>query len=204
MADDNTSPSATILERIFGRTPSDPEFDKRMSAAKAKMQTEMPNEMSAASIEPTGFFGGMKDALVKKAIGGTPVATTGPFGGITYNKELLAGMSQPELEDTLAHELTHVKQYSGGQPQISTGRGLMNVMNNIMPKQDEGLPQETKNFYSSRGYDPSYRGSSNEMEAYQAEDQRRMSRGDIMRPGEDIQLFSPKKKAINTAPSSVK
>ena len=202
-----TAPSNSILDRILGRMPSDPEFDKRMTMAKAKMQQEMPNEMANASIEPTGFFGGMKDALVKKAIGGTPVATTGPFGGITYNQEQLAGMSQNELEDTLAHELTHVGQYSqqnpGGKPTLSFGHGMMNVLHNVMPKRDEGLPQATKSFYSSRGYDPAYRGSAVEMEAYQKEDERKMNRGDILRPGEDIFLPSSKKTKFNTAPTQL-
>jgi len=203
-----TAPSNSILDRILGRTPSDPEFDRRMTLAKSRMQQEMPNEMANSSIEPTGFFGGLKDFLVKKAIGGVPVATTSPFGNITYNKEQLAGMSQNELEDTLAHELTHVGQYSqqvanpGDKPTLSTGHGIMNVIKNIIP-QDEGLPAETKHFYSSHGYDPSYRGSSAEMEAYQKEDQRKMSRGDILRPGDDIFLPSSKKTKFNVSPSPI-
>lgn len=196
----DTNPSQTILDRILGRQPSDPEFDRRMELAKAKMQQEMPTEMSAASIEPTGMFGSMKDALVKRVIGGAPVATTGPFGGITYNPELLRAMNQNELEDTLAHELTHVGQYSGGQPNISMGRGIMNTISNLLPHKDEGLPEETKRFYSSHGYDPSYRGSSVEMEAYQKEDQRKAQRGEGM-PGDDIYLPSNKKTKFSVNPS---
>lgn len=99
------------MQRLGITSIPDPEFDARMNLAKDRMRKEMPNEMSYASIEPTGPFGRIKDKLVQKAIGGVPVATAGPFGGITYNKEILKGMSQNEIEDTLAHELTHVGQY---------------------------------------------------------------------------------------------
>lgn len=193
------NPSPSLLQRMGLSAAPDPEFDARMNIAQNKMRQEMPNEMNLASIKPTGFFGGMKDALVAKAIGGTPVATTNPFGGISYNKDILKAMSQNEMEDTLAHELTHVGQFAkpgvnGAPPTLSMGRGIMNTLKQMMPQRDEGLPQATKSFYSSRGYDPSYRGSSVEMEAYNTEDKRRTARGDIHRPGEDIQLFSPKKK----------
>ena len=201
----NSAPSQSILQRMGLVDTPNPEFDNRMALAQSKMRQEMPNEMANANIQPTGLFGGLKDKLVAKVIGGTPVATTGPFGGITYNKDLLSKMDQNELEDTLAHELTHVGQYSSGPPgqqTLSFGHGIMNTLKGMLPKQDEGLPIETQKFYSSRGYDPSYRGSVNEMQAYGKEDQRRMDRGDIMRPGEDIQLFSPKPKKINTGPSN--
>ena len=200
----NTAPSNPIIDRILGRTPSDPEFDKRMLAAKQKMQLEMPSEMAAADIQPTGMFGSLKDALVKRMIGGVPVATTGPFGGITYNKELLSAMPQNELEDTLAHELTHVGQYSGGQPSISTGHGIMNVIKGMIPQRDEGLPEETKKAFRMQGYDPSYRGKSTEMEAYGTEQQRQLKRGQGF--PEDIQLRKPYKKpnsVISTGPSKV-
>lgn len=168
----------------------------------------MPNEMANASIGPTGLLGGIKDKLFSKISGGVPVATTGPFGGITYNEGLMSQLPQNELEDTLAHELTHVGQLSkpgvnGAPPTLGIGTGIMNVLKgitNLAPTATrEGLPQATKSFYSQRGYDPDYRGKISEMEAFQKEDQRRTARGDILRPGEDIQLFPPRK-GINTAP----
>ena len=201
------NPSPSLMQRLGLASTPDPEFDARMTLAQNKMRQEMPNEMANASIKPTGLLGGLKDKLVAKMIGGAPVATTSPFGNITYNKDILKSMPQNEMEDTLAHELTHVKQFSepgvnGAPPTLSTGHGIMNVLKQMIPRQDEGLPQETKSFYSSRGYDPGYRGSSVEMEAYQKEDERKNARGDILRPGEDIQLFPPRKpKGINTSPS---
>jgi hypothetical protein len=194
MPDSSTSPSQSIIDRILGRSPSDPEFDARMNLAKQKMQQEMPNEMGQASIEPTGLFGSMKDALVKRVIGGTPVATTSPFGSITYNKEQLAPMSQNELEDTLAHELTHVGQYAQ-QPMWK------NLMQSVMPQQNEGLPAETSKALRMQGWDPAYRGRAAEMEAYGTEQQRQLNtqRGF---PGYDIQLTSPAKKKSITSPSS--
>ncbi len=196
MPDNSASPSAILLEKIFGRAPSDPAFDKRMALAQSKMQQEMPNEMSGTSIEPTGMFGRMKDSLVSKVIGGQPVATTSPFRSITYNPASLQAMDQNELEDTLAHELTHVGQYAR-QPLWK------NLMDAALPVKDEGLPEETAKALRMSGYsDPAaYRGRSAEMEAYGAEQQRKLNsqRGF---PGEDIQLFPAKKKTgINTGPS---
>lgn len=190
---DPQSQSAALIERIFGRAPSDPAFDKRMQLAKSKMQQEMPNEMAGTSIEPTGLFGSLKDKLVAKVIGGTPVATTSPFHSITYNQDQLSGMSQNELEDTLAHELTHVGQYNR-QPMWK------NLVQSVLPTQDEGLPEETKKSLVSQGWDPAYRGRAAEMEAYGTEQQRQLNRGQGF-PGYDINLRSDKKKVINTAPS---
>lgn len=190
----NTAPSNSILDRIMGRTPSDPAFDARMNLAKSAMQREMPNEMQGTTIEPTGLFGRMKDALVSKVIGGTPVATTSPFRGITYNPDSLKTMNQNELEDTLAHELTHVGQYAR-QPLWK------NLVDSVLPSKNEGLPEETAKSLRMQGWDPAYRGRAAEMEAYGAEQQRQLNtqRGF---PGYDIQLRSPKKSGVNTGPSN--
>ena len=190
---DEQSHSAALIERIFGRAPSDPAFDKRMELAKSKMQQEMPNEMTGTSIEPTGLFGSLKDKLVAKVIGGTPVATTSPFHGITYNQDQLSGMSQNELEDTLAHELTHVGQYNR-QPMWK------NIAQSILPQADEGLPAATEKSLRMQGWDPAYRGRSTEMEAYGTEQQRQLNRQQGF-PGYDINLPSTKKK-VDTSPTS--
>lgn len=196
MAD--VSPSPSIIDRILGRTPSDPAFDARMNLAKQKMQQEMPNEMANTSIEPIGPIGRMGYGILNKVIGAAPVATTSRFGGITYDPTQAKDMNQNELEDTLAHELTHVKQIRD----IPLWKRLSEA---FLPSPDEGLPEESKKALRMSGWDPAYRGKSSEMEAYQTEDQRRMKRGDIMRPGEDIQLFSNRKKqsGIKTGPSKV-
>lgn len=205
----NSAPSPTLLQRMGLQDTPDPEFDKRMGLAQSKMRQEMPNEMANANIQPTGLFTGLTNRLKGQSAGGNVVATTGPFGGISYSKDLLSKMSQNELEDTLAHELTHVGQYSapgvnGGPPTLSLSHGLMNFAKALLPggtATSEGLPKETMSNYSQHGWNPDYRGSSAEMEAYGKEDARRNARGDILRPGDDIQLFSPRKSGINTGPS---
>jgi hypothetical protein len=165
-------------------------LDKRIALAKQKMQTEMPNEMAASSIKPTGLLGSMTDKLVQRMIGGTPAATTNPLGGIRYNPDQIKGLSQNELEDVFAHELTHVGQY----------QKMPFLKRFITPDSDEGLPEATKKAYRMQGFDPAYRGKSTEMEAYQTEAQRKAKRGEGF-PGYDIQLFPPKKPGINTGPS---
>lgn len=188
------NPSPSLMQRLGLVSTPDPEFDQRMNLAQERMRKEMPTEMAGASIKPTGLFGGLKDKLVQKAIGGIPVATTGPFGGITYNKDLLKEMSQNEMEDTLAHELTHAGQYQ--KTPI-----MQRLLQSIMPQRDEGLPEETKKSYRMQGYDPAYRGKSVEMEAYQTETERKIKRGEGF-PGYDINLPSNNKKRLNTGPSS--
>jgi hypothetical protein len=191
----NVSPSNSIIDRIMGRSPSDPAFDARMNLAKQAMTNEMPTQMAGASIEPTGFIGRMMDSAVSKLIGGTPVATTNPFGGISYNPEQLKGMNQNELEDTLAHELTHVGQFQQMSP-------WEKFKSSLLPAADEGLPEETKKAFRMQGYDPAYRGKSTEMEAYNTEQQRQLKRGQGF-PGYDIDLRPPVNKSnVNTAPSS--
>lgn len=189
------SPSPSLLQRLGVTSIPDPEFDARMNLAKDKMRQEMPNEMAQSSINPTGPFGRVMHGLVQKAIGGVPVATTGPFGGISYNPEVMKGMSQNEIEATLAHELTHVGQYKKTPV-------MQRLLQSIMPQQEEGLPEETKKSYRMQGYDPAYRGKSTEMEAYQTETNRKVKRGEGF-PGYDIQLFPPRKNTnVNTNPTS--
>lgn len=194
MADtSNTSPSQTILERIFGRTPSDPEFDKRMELAKQKMQTEMPNEMNNTDIEPIGPLGRLGYGIIGKVLGSTPIAKTGRFGGISYDPRQMENMDQNDIEDTLTHELTHVKQLRDMPLQ-------QKLMESVMPLQDEGLPAETEKSLRDQGWNTSYRGKANEMEAYDAEDQRKL-RTQRGFPGQDINLPSSKKTRVNVSPS---
>lgn len=168
---DSINPSPNWIQRMLGQTPPDVEFDKRMLMAQNKMRTEMPNEMNSSTIQPTGMFGGIKDSLVKRIIGGVPVATTSPFGGITYNKELLSAMPQNELEDTLAHELTHVRQFN--QTPI-----MKKLASFILPEPDEGVPEQHKKDLRMQGWEPSYRGKFVEEEAYGTEAMRKLARGE--------------------------
>ena len=194
-----TQPSQSILDRILGSNESDPELDKKIALARQNLTRDMPNEMKAANIQPTGILGRMKDRLVTAVTGGTPNATTDPFGNITYNPKLLSPMSQPEIEDILAHELTHVGQYQR-QPMWK------NLVGSVLPERNEGLPAETAKAFRMEGWsDPEkYRGRASEMEAFSTEQQRQLARGQGF-PGYDIQLFADKNKKnnkINIGPSS--
>lgn len=192
MADNKnkTAPTQSLMDKLLGRQPADPEFDRRLELAKQAMQREMPNEMAQANIKPVGIIGGMVNRLLPA--GGNPVATTNPLGSITYNPTLLKQLSQPEMEDVLAHELTHVKQYMD-KPLVSR------LLSSVLPQRDEGLPEETVKSLRMQGWEnpAEYRGKSYEMEAYDAEAQRKLRTG-RGEPGYDIQLFPAKK----TGPSS--
>jgi hypothetical protein len=155
-----------------------------MNLAQEKMRQEYPKEMKTATIKPTGLVGRLADKFVQKVIGGAPVATANPFGGIRYNPELASSLPQDELEDMLAHELTHVRQYQD----MPLGK---RILSSILPQKDEGLPAETAKSFRMQGYDPIYRGKSTEMEAYGAEQQRQLQRGasnpyDIYLPPESL------------------
>lgn len=80
-----------------------PSVEAQMAAAKLRLQREMPKEMAATSISPMGGLG--------QALSGGAEAITNPLtGSIYYNPVRMGGQSQHQVEDTLAHELTHTRQ----------------------------------------------------------------------------------------------
>lgn len=170
-----------------------PSFEERMQLAQENIRKEYPSEMAYATIKPAGMVSGLMHGVLGKILGDSPVATTGPFGGVTYDPKAFQAMKQEELQDSLAHEMTHVRQFQ----EMPLWRKLAAT---FLPQADEGLPEETKKAYSMQGWNPAYRGKSTEMEAYQVEEQRRAKRGE-MNPY-DIYLPAPRKKQANAGPSS--
>ena len=197
----DTSPSNSIIDRILGRTPSDPEFDKRMALAKQVMTQEMPSEMTAANIQPMGMFGKISGRLSQVIKGNEPNAVTGPSGGISYNPSTMSKMSQNDIEDVLAHELTHVGQFQKMGPIQRYLTPVVEGTKSLLGMERDLVPQASLDAYRKMGWDPNYRGYIPEVEAFQTENERKMKRGEGS-PGYDIQLPSPRKQQINTGPSS--
>lgn len=97
------NPSSSWLERIFGKQQE--EDDPRIKIAMSKMRQEMPEEMGKANVSSAGPIGRF---LMKGAF-----ASTSPWtGNVTLNPDALNDLSQDEINNTLAHELTHTRQVS--------------------------------------------------------------------------------------------
>jgi len=139
MADDG------LLALLTQRTAS--AADPRMAEIIAKVRQQMP-DVADAPIEPMGAFG----KLMSKGA----IATTSPFGGISYNPDALQGASAADVGDTIAHELTHVRQVRGQ----SVGQKLGNVWEGLKYGLGLGLP------YGQRP---------DELEAFQTEADRQLA-----------------------------
>lgn len=87
--------------------PQDPLESTLLEAARAKLSKEMPAEAAASRMEPMGWF----DHLLTPA---SAAMSVGPSNVIKYDGGQTSRMGQTELEDLLAHELTHVRQNQRG------------------------------------------------------------------------------------------
>lgn len=74
-----------------------------MELAKRQMQKEMPAELAAAKVVPFNW-------LDKILADQQTIMHTSLGNKIAYNPAQLQNMSQDEVNDAFAHELTHVKQ----------------------------------------------------------------------------------------------
>jgi hypothetical protein len=132
-------------------------LEQQIAKAKATLATEMP-DVASTPIQPQGTIDQLAAWLKGKMIGGQVGAVTDPkTGAITYSQTALQGHSQPEIEDILAHELTHSRQ-AKAHPQ-----GLMG-----------GL----------FGPHFAYNQDPDELEAYQAEHDRDLRLGRTPTPGQ--------------------
>jgi hypothetical protein len=179
-------------------------LDESMQRAYAKVSAEMP-DVKKVSVTPSSssFYTSL---LVPKGA----LAVTNPFtGNISYNPDSFEGQSQDEIENTIAHELTHVRQ-SQNTPWYGH---LADVANQLvqntkgmlgMTREDqvpEGIPA------SSPLHDPYY-WRPREMEAFQTEKDRaaRMHQSNFVDPmlgTRDINLPAPipkKQPGIDTGP----
>jgi len=85
-------------------------LQQQINTAKQQMQQEYPERMAGTSIEPMGWFGNAIAGL-RNIGGGSTQALTNPFtGNVSYNPTALYGQSQEDINNVLAHELTHTQQ----------------------------------------------------------------------------------------------
>lgn len=131
-------------------TPQDP--DLMIELAKRQMAKEMPSELNSASIAPMGLM----DKFLLGFRPGT-VAVTYPSNSIKYDPDFIrsSGYSQNVVNDILAHELTHVRQY----------KGMKHPYLNLM----------LETLKSMMGNDTPYGQTPIEMEAFQTERNRQLS-----------------------------
>lgn len=94
-------------------TPSAPATtgasDLKMELAKRQMQKEMPAELAGTTIAPWGRLGQLLRPGAE-AMAGRLTQTVG------YNPAAIQGKGQEEVNDLLAHELTHVRQRNRSGP----------------------------------------------------------------------------------------
>ncbi len=74
--------------------------------AKRQLAKDMPAESKAATIGPMSTTYQLLSGGVPRGV----TAVTGPLNGIRYDPDELKGMNQTQVNDVLAHELTHVRQ----------------------------------------------------------------------------------------------
>ena len=154
-----------------------PTVADQIAAAKQRMQTEMPAQMAGTSVEPMGVVGKSLGAL-KALAGGQTQAITSPFtGNVSYDPTALAGQSQNDIDDMLAHELTHVGQIRQ-EPWYAPYLGLVG----IGPRYDYGQdPNELEAFQTESNRAVAQGRTPNPMPAFSAPGFRSMS--DISLPG---------------------
>ena len=99
---------------------------QQVALAKAKMAQEYPDQ-AGASIEPMGAIG--------RFFAGPSYARTNPFtGNVSLNEPAMQGLSQNEVDQILAHELTHTRQAQAmplSQKLMLPINGLMNSLGDL-------------------------------------------------------------------------
>lgn len=130
-------------------TPAASDANPMIAELLARVRKEMP-DVADAPVTPMGRIG---QVLSKGAL-----ATTSPFGSVSYNPEALRGASPADIADTLTHELTHVRQSRA----MSPFQKVIAILQGAKQGFGGGMP------YGQRP---------DELEAYQAEANRAVSQG---------------------------
>lgn len=97
-----------------------------------QLKSEYPQETARASVQPMRWFD-------KLGVGDAIMATYPLFNRVVYNPAIVRNMPQQEIADTLAHELTHVKQF---QRQALIPRLMNNARQFQMPYMQRPWEQE--------------------------------------------------------------
>lgn len=173
-------------------------LDESMQRAYAKVSAEMP-DVKRVSVSPR-----QSSWLTNMMMPRGAYAVTNPFtGNITYNPDMFEGQTQDDIEQTIAHELTHTRQ-SQNTPWYGH---LADIANSLNPWGDEKVPEGIK---PGSTLDNPYYWRPREMEAFQAERDRATRNKipyyvDPVLGTRDIMLPSPRKKTgIDTAPTSMR
>ena len=162
-----------------------------MQRALAKVLGEMPD------VKPVTASPSDSSMLGKLMMPRATEATTNPFtGNISYSPTGMQGMQSPEIEQTVAHELTHSRQ-AQSTPWYKTLFGAY--------APDVKIPAGIK---PGSVLDNPYLWRPNEMEAFQAERDRATRLGlnlpDPVTGARDIILPKVKKKGIDVGPSRMR
>ena len=174
-------------------------LDESMQRAYAKVSAEMPDVKKVSVTPSTSLLG--RFFMPRGAM-----AVTNPFtGNVMYNPDAMQGQNQDDLEQTIAHELTHTRQMMS-EPWTTKA---MDIVKSLNPWGDEKVPEGIQ---KGSILDNPYYWRPREMEAFQAERDRaqRMKipwyRDPVLGTG-DIMLPSPPKKkqpGVDTGPSFVR
>lgn len=99
-----TSASPSLIQRLFGNPVSQSTAQSwpELNTAWQGMKQEYPQD--TAQVPRVAEMG-----MLSKLIHGDADAVTGPFGTIHLNREVIKNKGQ-DINDVLAHELTHVGQ----------------------------------------------------------------------------------------------
>lgn len=172
----NTSPSPSLLQRlglVSTPNPNDELMRQKVEKALAVVRPEMTD---VANRKVTSS----KDSLIGRMLmPSNAYAITSPWtGNITYSPDMMKDMTQDEIENTIAHELTHSRQFAN--------QGIMGTIKNMLTKPKAAT---SGGFLGS-----SYYWNPDELEAFQTEKDRQVrlkqawprdpmtGQGDIMLP----------------------
>ena len=166
-------------------------LDDSMQKALNKVLTEMP-DVRRVSVSPS-----TSSLLTRFLMPKSSMAVTNPFtGNITYNPEMFGGQSQNDIENTLAHELTHVRQ-TQDTPWYKIVGDMFTPDSNAPQGLSKNSPMNNPYYWRP-----------NELEAFQTEKNRTLNKNlpymsDPILGTRDIPLFRPRKKSgIDTGPRS--
>jgi hypothetical protein len=169
-------------------------LDEQAQAALKKVLGENP-DIKPVTISPSG--GGILQRLFAPK---SSLATTNPFtGNITYDPSQMVGLTQGEVENTVAHELNHSKHFQNMPWYSKIGSVINQTLFDDKPPA-QGLSKNSP-------INSNYFWRPEEMEAFQAERDRTAKNRltdvytDPMLGTRDIPLFPPRKTGIDTSPS---
>ncbi len=131
-----------------------PSIEDNVAASAQRLRSEMPNEVDQADIAPMSWL----DRLMSPS--GAQAITT-PFSGkVRYNPTNLEGQNPHDLDQMLAHELTHVNQAHREDNRPFMTRALEGLGSMTLPYEDR--PAEIEAFQAERNREHAgkhYRGS---------------------------------------------